>query len=216
MKKLLKDNLVKRIVFSGIVLIFVYWIFNNLAMFGSVIGNFVGIIMPFITGLVIAFIFNVPMRFIEKHLFKGEKFEKKPRIKRLCSYLITLAAIIFIMTVVLIVLIPQIGKTIAEIIKVIPVAAAQLQQWAVGKLVEFPEIEEYIKGINIDWSALLKSVASFLTDGTKGVISGGIDAVSGIISGVTTFFIGFVFSIYVLFQKKLANPGISKYPPFFS
>lgn len=39
MKKLLKDNLVKRIVFSGIVLIFVYWIFNNLAMFGSVIGN---------------------------------------------------------------------------------------------------------------------------------------------------------------------------------
>ena len=66
MKKLLKDNLVKRIVFSGIVLIFVYWIFNNLAMFGSVIGNFVGIIMPFITGLVIAFIFNVPMRFIEK------------------------------------------------------------------------------------------------------------------------------------------------------
>ena len=202
MKKLLKDNLVKRIVFSGIVLIFVYWIFNNLAMFGSVIGNFVGIIMPFITGLVIAFIFNVPMRFIEKHLFKGEKFEKKPRIKRLCSYLITLAAIIFIMTVVLIVLIPQIGKTIAEIIKVIPVAAAQLQQWAVGKLVEFPEIEEYIKGINIDWSALLKSVASFLTDGTKGVISGGIDAVSGIISGVTTFFIGFVFSVYVLFQKE--------------
>ena len=78
------------------------------------------------------------------------------------------------MTVVLIVLIPQIGKTIAEIIKVIPVAAAQLQQWAVGKLVEFPEIEEYIKGINIDWSALLQSVASFLTDGTKGVISGGI------------------------------------------
>ena len=210
MKKLLKDNLVKRIVFSGIVLIFVYWIFNNLAMFGSVIGNFVGIIMPFITGLVIAFIFNVPIRFIEKHLFKGEKFEKKPRIKRLCSYLITLAAIIFIMTVVLIVLIPQIGKTIAEIIKVIPVAAAQLQQWAVGKLVEFPEIEEYIKGINIDWSALLKYVASFLTDGTKGVISGGIDAVSGIISGVTTFFIGFVFSIYVLFQKETLARQLKK------
>lgn len=83
MKKLLKDNLVKRIVFSGIVLIFVYWIFNNLAMFGSVIGNFVGIIMPFITGLVIAFIFNVPMRFIEKHLFKGEKFEKKAAYQKI-------------------------------------------------------------------------------------------------------------------------------------
>ena len=106
------------------------------------------------------------------------------------------------MTVVLIVLIPQIGKTIAEIIKVIPVAAAQLQQWAVGKLVEFPEIEEYIKGINIDWSAQLQSVASFLTDGTKGVISGGIDAVSGIISGVTTFFIGFVFQYMYYFKKK--------------
>ena len=80
----------------------------------------------------------------------------------------------------------------------------------VGKLVEFPEIEEYIKGINIDWSALLQSVASFLTDGTKGVISGGIDAVSGIISGVTTFFIGFVFSVYVLFQKETLARQLKK------
>ena len=91
MKKLLKDNLVKRIVFSGIVLIFVYWIFNNLAMFGSVIGNFVGIIMPFITGLVIAFIFNVPMRFIEKRLFrnKSDRMQAAPcefRFRQFCLH----------------------------------------------------------------------------------------------------------------------------------
>ena len=81
MKKLLKDNLVKRIVFSGIVLIFVYWIFNNLAMFGSVIGNFVGIIMPFITGLVIAFILMF-LCVLLKNIFLKEKNLKKSRVSK--------------------------------------------------------------------------------------------------------------------------------------
>ena len=42
------------------------------------------------------------------------------------------------------------------------------------------------------------------------VVPGGIDAVSGIISGVTTFFIGFVFSIYVLFQKETLARQLKK------
>ena len=78
MKKLLKDNLVKRIVFSGIVLIFVYWIFNNLAMFGSVIGNFVGIIMPFITGLLYLMFLCVLL----KNIFLKEKNLKKSRVSK--------------------------------------------------------------------------------------------------------------------------------------
>mgnify|MGYP001473224393 CR=1 FL=1 len=46
----------------------------------------------------------------------------------------------------------------------------------------------------------------FLSIGTKGIINGGIGAISGFFSGITNFFIGFVFSVYVLFQKeKLAS-----------
>ena len=43
---------------------------------------------------------------------------------------------------------------------------------------------------------------NFLSIGTKGIINGGIGAISGFFSGVTNFFIGFVFSVYVLFQKE--------------
>ena len=47
---------------------------------------------------------------------------------------------------------------------------------------------------------------NFLSIGTKGIINGGIGAISGLFSGITNFFIGFVFSVYVLFQKeKLAS-----------
>ena len=47
---------------------------------------------------------------------------------------------------------------------------------------------------------------NFLSIGTKGIINGGIGAISGFFSGITNFFIGFVFSVYVLFQKeKLAS-----------
>ncbi len=212
MNKLLKDESVKKIIISGTILILIYWGINNIDTIGSYISFFFKLITPFIVGAVIAFIFNVPMRSIEKHLFKGQKYNtpRFARLRRVCSYLITLLFIILVLAVVLMVLIPQLTKTIMDLLKAIPGAATNLQNWAISQLNAFPQIEEYIKNINIDWQALLKSAATFLSDSTMGVITGGIGAVSGIISGVTTFFIGFVFSIYVLFQKETLSRQAKK------
>ena len=66
----------------------------------------------------------------------------------------------------------------------------------------YPQIEQQLASVQIDWESLLKSAMDFVTAGTKGIISGGIGAVTSIVSGVTNFFIGFIFSIYVLFQKE--------------
>ena len=41
------------------------------------------IFFPFILGGAIAFVLNVPMNFVERHLFPQERMEKKPVLQKL-------------------------------------------------------------------------------------------------------------------------------------
>ena len=101
---------------------------------------------------------------------------------------------------------PELVNTIADLIGQVPTAVNNLINWLQVKLSAYPEYEEKLSSISINWDSVLSNVMNFLSIGTKGIINGGIGAISGFFSGITNFFIGFVFSVYVLFQKeKLAS-----------
>ncbi len=205
-----KKDEIKKYVIIGTILILIYWTINNISTISGYFGYITNLIMPFIIGGVIAFIFNVPMRQIEKHLFTKEKYQTKNmfKIRRLCSYIITLFLIIFIIAMAMLVIIPQIVETIKDIISVVPGAVQNFADWLTSTFNAFPELEESINKIN--WNSALNSLISFVTDSSKGIISGGIGAVSGFISGITSFFIGFVFSVYLLFQKEKLGRQLRK------
>jgi predicted PurR-regulated permease PerM len=206
-------------VFIGICLILFYWALNNISYIAGIFSNLISLLMPFIVGGVIAFILNVPMRQIEKHLFQGEKFAQKKfaSLRRTCAYLLTLILVIAIITMALFVVIPQLVYTIADLVKMIPQQVQNVQGFLIEQFKAYPQLEEQIKSVAIDWDSVIKSSADFLTTGTKGLISGGLGAVTSIISGVTTFFVGFVFSVYVLFQKeKLGSQAKKIIYAFFS
>lgn len=68
-----------------------------------------GIVMPFLVGGAIAFVINVPMKSIERHLFA--KNGKLAKWRRPVAYLLTLALVIGIITLALVVVIPELGNT---------------------------------------------------------------------------------------------------------
>ena len=73
---LTKENVKKIcgiILFTVVVLVIV----QNYEKVGNFIGLLWGIIFPFVLGGIIAFILNIPMRAIEKLLFKSKKTENK-------------------------------------------------------------------------------------------------------------------------------------------
>ena len=189
MNRNLKNEEVKKYITIGAVLIILYWALQNLQLIFSVMSKILTLFMPFLIGGVIAFIMNVPMKQIERHLFQKEQYqtEKFAALRRTCAYVLTLLAIIVILAAAMVIVIPQLVSTIADIVK---------------QAKAYPQIEQQLASVQIDWESLLKSVMDFVTAGTKGIISGGIGAVTSIVSGVTNFFIGFIFSIYVLFQKE--------------
>jgi predicted PurR-regulated permease PerM len=186
------------------VLIILYWALQNLQLIFSVMSKILTLFMPFLIGGVIAFIMNVPMKQIERHLFQKEQYqtEKFAALRRTCAYVLTLLAIIVILAAAMVIVIPQLVSTIADIVKLIPGQFQNVQQFLMEQAKAYPQIEQQLASVQIDWESLLKSAMDFVTAGTKGIISGGIGAVTSIVSGVTNFFIGFIFSIYVLFQKE--------------
>ena len=193
MKKLLKDNLVKRIVFSGIVLIFVYWIFNNLAMFGSVIGNFVGIIMPFITGLVIAFIFNVPMRFIEKRLFRNKSNSYRVST-RIASFLLTLLIVITIIWLILFFMIPQLSNSFSMLNENITDFVPQFQSSMEHLNKKVPLVKHLMGMQTFDTQQILQTVSDFLKDSAKTITGSTISAIGSVFQGIVTGFLAFAFA----------------------
>lgn len=66
----------------------------------------------------------------------------------------------------------------------------------------YPQIEQQLASVQIDWESLLKSAMDFVTAGTKGIISGRNRCSDKYCIGCDEFLYWIYFSIYVLFQKE--------------
>lgn len=75
--------------------------------------------------------------------------------------------------------VPELVNTIADLIRQVPTAVNNLINWLQVKLSAYPEYEEKLSSISINWDSVLSNVMNFLSIGTKGIINGGIGAISG-------------------------------------
>jgi len=173
---------------------------QNLGEVTAFLKGVLSIFTPFVMGGVIAFIINVPMRGIEKRLFsKCRKFDKA---RRPVSLVLTLLAIIAVITAVMIIVIPQLVITAGTLGKQIGPFMTKVQEYIMGVFKDYPQIQEYISGLELDWQSMLSSVSGWVTSGLSSTVSAAASAVSSIVSA----FIGFVFALYILLQKeKLGN-----------
>lgn len=191
-----KKNLMQVIAFA----VLLYCGIEHFDVVVSGTGFVLEILMPFFVGGVIAFIFHVPMKVLEKHLF--QKNQKMKKWRRPIAYLLTLLAVIGIIALVLLVVIPELGKTVSVIVAQIPQAFDTAAEWVDAMLQQYPALEPAVAEWNIDWSTVSSAVVKFIQSVASGLVSSGVGIFSGIVSGVATFVIAFTFSIYLLFQKE--------------
>lgn len=163
------------------------------------------VIFPFVLGGAIAFVLNVPMNFIQRHLFPEDKIEKRKVIKKLArplSMLIVLFCVIGIIVLVMFVLIPQLGNTFANLGNSIQAFIPKIQKWAETLFHDNKEIMNWVNHLEFDWNKIMNAGINFLKNGAGSVLDSTIMAAKSIVSGIATFFIAFVFAIYILLQKE--------------
>ena len=93
-----------------------------------------------------------------------------------------------------------------------PAAFALLQTQRIGLSESLPEylpvIQEWRAGVDIDLDSLSRKVLEYARALGTGLVSSGGGFIGGVVSGVSTFVIGLIFSFYILLQKeKLARQG---------
>ena len=96
------------ILFTALVVVCLWKYENALAVLGYIFHIF----FPFILGGAIAFVLNVPMNFVERHLFPQERMEKKPVLQKLArpvSMLLVLFSVIGVIVLVMFLLVPQLA-----------------------------------------------------------------------------------------------------------
>ena len=199
------DEVVKRIrgliVFAALVVL-CFWRYDIIL---DVIRFIIHVIFPFLLGGAIAFVLNVPMNFIQRHLFKPERIEGKKYLQKLArpvSMLLVLFGVIGVIALVMLVLVPQLGETFINLGRNIQRFIPKLQVWAAGVFHDNPDMIVWINDLKFDWNKIMDTGINFFTQGAGNVLNSTITAARSIVSGLTTFFIAFVFSIYILLQKE--------------
>ncbi len=163
------------------------------------------IAFPFILGGAIAFVLNVPMNFVQRHLFEENRIKGKTYMQKLArpvSMLTIVFGVLGIVAVVMFVLIPQLGTTFANLGASIQEFIPEVQRWAEEIFHNNRDVMEWVNSLEFDWNKIMEAGMDFFKNGAGSVLDSTITAAKSIVSGITTFFIAFVFAIYILLQKE--------------
>ncbi len=193
---------IKEIILFTAVIIVCLWKYETVL---DILFFLLNILTPFILGVAIAFVLNVPMNFVQRHLFKEERIRNRKvsqKLARPVSMVLVLIAVFGIVAIVMFILIPQLGETFANLGRSIQAFIPQLQEWAARLFNDNKEIMDTVNNLEFDWNKIMDTGINFFKSGAGSVVDSTITAAKSIVSGLTTFFIAFVFAIYILLQKE--------------
>ena len=167
-----------------------------------------GLFSPFAAGAAIAFVFNVPMRWIENQL----EGITKPGTRRGLAIILTIFALVLVAMFVVELLVPQIGLTVDSLRERIPAFVERTG----GRLMEFmeknPDLREWVYETtnleSIDWPTLLQKTLTVIGEGVTSVMGSAFNVIGNVTGAIVNTVIGIVFAIYCLGRKDiLASQG---------
>ena len=203
------DKKTLRRIFLGIVgCILLYWVLSAPERITNIFNTVKDILSPFIVGAILAFILNVPMRGIEK-LLRGIKH---PGARRALAIVLTLLAVLLVLTGAAYLLAPQIAQTVESLISKLPGFFGGLKDKATDYLSENPQVMEWLSNNttfdSVNWSDLIQKAVSWISGSLNNIVGLTITTVIGLGTGIFNAVLSIVFGLYCLSRKEiLARQG---------
>ena len=152
--------------------------------------------MPFILGIVIAFVLNILIHFIEKKLL--DKSKMKAKRKRMISLLLSLAIVFTFIIVLLLLIIPQLQNTVSLFVDNMPKYEENVQELLDRFAIDPNIIKEIEEGVaNFGDTAI-----EFIKNNRDQILEITLGVATNVISVIVNFVIAVVFAIYLLAQKE--------------
>ena len=204
---------VKRIMLIIAFAILLFLGLQNLSMVLSFASSLLQLLAPFFVGFGIAFILNVPMRFLETKVFRERK---KPagkiwkKLRRPVCLVLTLIFVAAIIAVVLFLVLPELSKTVISFLDQVPVFLQRIQDWLRQALGQDSQLAAWMSQFAVNWEEIGGQAMAVLQGGVGGLFHITVNVVTGMIQGIVTFTLGFIFALYVLLQKETLAAQIKK------
>ncbi|MGI6499051.1 MAG: AI-2E family transporter [Oscillospiraceae bacterium] len=200
----------------ALLITFAILLFLGLNKVSSILSGIIWVLSlfyPFFLGLCIAFILNIPMRFFERVFFlrRGASKRWKKRLRRPVSLILTLILVFGIIAVVLLLIIPELARTLISLANRIPQSLIEIQVWITGLFDRFPDLTNWAQSIQIDWSDVGSKLTTFLQNSANLLLDSTFTTVVNFVSGLFTFFLAFIFAIYILLQKEKFSAQLKRF-----
>lgn len=190
-----RNNLLGSRTLSGIIVICAgVLLFLLLSNFSSVLAFlkwFASIFSPFVMGIAIAYLLNMPMRFFETHVFKNL------RHKRAVSILTTYGLAVLVVFLLLRMVVPQVGESVSALINNIALYLNNLNRFLQEIGDRFQIDPDTIKSFMVSYNDLVNQIMLFVRDLIPNILNYTMQIGSGLVSFLTAI----IASIYMLAGK---------------
>lgn len=194
------------IIFCGAV---IFAVTQNATTVLRLISKVIGVFSPIITALCIAFVLNILLTALETKLFGFMDKSRKKIVKKakrpLClvlTYLIALG----IVSLLILVIIPDIVETVTYLANKLPSFVTQFKGFISDLLLKFNFKDIKLPDLDINWSDVSKNIIALVSGSSGRIVDGAVNITSSVFSGVFDAVFSIVISVYILSQKeKIGN-----------
>lgn len=189
-----KDR-IKAYTISGIIIVFVGFLFKNFSYISNFFNGFIDSLSPFILGFAIAFILIPLRKFIENRCLVTTKL--KPRTKRTIAVTLTMIVFALVIASFFIVLIPQLISSIKTLIDSFDGYMKTFSELTQNIYIQ-PEYEEIF---NMVWESLKNIITSFISNEAD-LIAQVVTYSVSFVSSIFNVFVALIITIYLLLDQE--------------
>ena len=191
-------------------ILFIFAVFNY-PVFAGIFSSFFKVILPVINGVLIAYLLNPVMKFIEGRLIPGflKLINKKPpetargkKIIRFVSLALSVIYVLVLITGFVMILVPQLISSITSITHQLPEYANNLSAFANRIFEDNPAVLEIVNQYNKSMEEWISDIINNSSPYVNKVISTLSSGIFKSISFVYNLVIGLILSIYILSIKE--------------
>jgi len=194
--------------FAGLVL----WAVFNVPVVLSTVLRTLSIISPFITGLVLAFIFNGLMVRIEAFLFGPKSFLKKlpKKSHRSISLLLTILLIGFVIYLLVLIIMPELIKTTAQLISALPTYLQELQIFIEDSFNPSTQMGSWLQMANVDLGVIEANILLWVQNSWQAWLNSSLSILQDLLNTLFMFLLSFFFSLYILLDKERLGSQVKR------
>ncbi len=207
-----KSNMKKLVLLIAFGITF-YMGMQNLYRASDVARTIGGVFEPILLGIALAFILNVLMMQVETRLFSplNRRYTKNwPKARRPLSILVSLLIVSGIIALILLIVVPELVRTITSLTNNIPSFLNELQSNLIKIGKDNPSIGKYFSNVNIDWVNTSQMLAQNGQKVASTLVGSTVAVTTNVFHAALTFILSFVIAINILAQKEKLKDQIKR------